>query len=180
MSKKLVSREQLENDKRFFINPDTLSSLMKHHKIFCYDMANIKIGRIRRYKDKKLSTLYDTDNYRYVANPGAEENRAAYRAYCSKKENLKDNPDRSEALFNELIGKFGREDYDPEKGVIIIDQYNCIVDGFHRSCILLHRFGPEHEITVLKIKYETGYRIKLLSPFFELNQRLKHNKKTEV
>lgn len=171
MSKHLVSREQLEKDSRFYINSETLSSLMKHHKIYSYDIEEIKLGHIRRYKDKKLSTLYATDHFKYVTDPNSEENRRTYRVYCAQKENLKDNPNRSEAVFNTLIDTFVNEDYDPKKGIIIIDQYHCIVDGFHRSCILLHKLGSEHPVTVLKLTYETGYRIKLLSPFFELKQK---------
>lgn len=170
MHRQLVTREQLEQDDRFCIDPNALSSIIAHHSIYSYRLKNIKLGQIRRYKDKKLTSLADTDIYHYVTDPGSEENRQKYQVYCSNMENRKDNPNRSEALFDSLIDTFGKEAYDPQKGILVIDQYRCIVDGFHRSCIFLQHYGPDHVVKVLQLKYHTGHRIKLLSLLYSIKE----------
>ena len=166
-------RHELENDSRFTIYSEAMDSLFRTHKIYSWNLKKIAVGKIRRYKNKKLSLLTDTDNYRYLCNPESEDNIAAYQKYCNDNSNLKDNAKRSEEVFKGLINTFSSESYDPQKGIIVVDQYNCILDGLHRSCILLKQFGPAHEITVLQMKIEHGMRIKLLSPLFETIQKLK-------
>lgn len=175
MAGSLVSKEELTNDTRFRINPEALESLFRTHQIYSYELTELAVGKIRRYKNKKLSLLTATDNYRYLCNPDSAENRVAYQKYCSDSTNLKDNAGRSEDTFRALMEQFGSEPYDPQKGIIIVDQYNCILDGLHRSCIFLKLFGADYKLTVLRMTIQHGSRIKLLSPLFELKQKLLHN-----
>ena len=174
MAKSSVSRKELESDPRFRINPEALDSLFRTHQIYSYELTEIPVGKIRRYKNQKLSLLTDTDNYRYLVNPDSDENKAAYQRYCKDATNTKDNAGRSEEMFQALMTQFQKEPYDPQKGIIIVDQYNCILDGLHRSCIFLRLFGADHPLTVLRMTIQHGNRIKLLHPLFELKQALFH------
>lgn len=168
-------RNELESDSRFRIHPEALDSLFRTHKIYSWKLTKITVGKLRRYKNKKLSLLTDTDNYRFLCDPESAESKAAYAAYCKDSSNLKDNSNRSENTFRDLMDTFSSEKYDPKKGIVIMDQYHCILDGLHRSCILMKRFGTDYEITVLQMKIEHGKRIKFLSPLWEFVQKIKGN-----
>jgi hypothetical protein len=51
----------------------------------------------------------------------------------------------------ELSDTFLKEGYDTKKGIIIIGIDNKIINGNHRYCLLLEKYGEEHEIVVHKI-----------------------------
>ena len=166
-------REQMERDDRFDINPITMDSLFGCRTIYKYKLKKIEIGKIRRFENKKISMLQETDTYRYLEDPESEENQMAYEEYCKQGKNLKDNPNRSQDTFMSLKDTFEEEKYDPKKGIIVINQYNCIVDGFHRSCIFLKKYGPQYQVEVLQIKCSCERRLPILSFIFELKMKFK-------
>ena len=143
--------EQIKNDKRFYVNPITLS-LMEKRDIRSYEVVQIPVGKIRRHLDGKVFSLYKTDVYRYLADE-SEAAKKKYKEYAAAPFNQEDNPNRSPEEYDKLITNFTKEEYDIHKGIIIINQYNCIMDGQHRCCIMLKEHGEDHIITVLRVKY---------------------------
>ena len=146
---KLECIEQLQKDTRFKINPMTLQNFKKR-KLISYQYIEIPIGKIRRHQDGKVFSLYETDAYRYLANPNGET-KSQYARYAANPINQKDHPNRSVEDFDNLKEEFTQ--YDPLKGVIVVNQFYCVMDGQHRSCILLNLYGESYRIPVVKIRF---------------------------
>lgn len=72
-----------------------------------------------------------------------------------KKIKLKDIKQSNCVLYEksrkELRDTFIKEGYDIKKGTIKIGSDNKIINGNHRYCLLLEKYGEEHEIVVDKI-----------------------------
>lgn len=143
-----MKKKLLKSNEEFFINDNDLKRIEKK-KIKDYKIVEIPVGRIRRYLDGKLFDLYHTDAYRLLSNPKEESIRDNYEKYCKKY--CYEYENRSEQRFLDLYNDLGNEDYNPQKGIIVVDQLYIIADGQHRSCILLKKYGPKHKIKVLKI-----------------------------
>ena len=143
-----MKNTKIENDSRFYINPNDLERLNKR-KIRKYKLEEIPIGKIRRYLDGKIFDLYKTDAYKLLENPSNIELEEKYDAYCKnycyKYEN------RNQNNFMKLANKLDQEEYNPNKGIIVVDQLYIIADGQHRSCVLLNKYGPKYKVKVLKI-----------------------------
>jgi hypothetical protein len=72
-----------------------------------------------------------------------------------KKIKLKDIKQSNCVLYEksrkELRDTFIKKGYNIEKGIIKIGADNKIINGNHRYCLLLQKYGEEHEIVVNKI-----------------------------
>lgn len=143
--------EQIKKDDRFYVNPVTLS-LMEKRDIRGYKLIRIPVGKIRRHLNGRVFSLYKTDVYRYLTDESAEA-KEKYKMYTANPMNREDNPNRSPEEFDKLISDFGKTQYDVHKGIIIVNQYYCIMDGQHRCCIMLREYGENYVIPVLRVKY---------------------------
>ena len=172
----MISREDLESDKRFHISKTELDWLFSKLKIYKYECVDIEIGRLRRFDGKKIISLKETINYKYLENPNDKRISNLYEQYCKEQENLLDNPDRSRTIFDKLRDDILDTEYNPQNGIIIINQYNIIEDGLHRSCILLKKHGPDFVVKVLKIKRRNSKKLLYLSPLYELKQAISNSR----
>ena len=141
--------ERLQNDGRFQINPVTLDCFKKR-KLLDYRYIVIPVGKIRRHQAGRVFSLYETDVYRYLEHPEGEA-KAKYEQYVMDPINQKDHPGRSLAEFSELQQSFA--EYDPLKGAIVVNQFYCVMDGQHRSCLLLKQYGADYRIPVVQIRF---------------------------
>ena len=142
--------QSIKFDKRFYINELDLERIKKR-KISKYEFIEIPVGRVRRYLDGKIFDLYHTDAYKLLDNPNNKETQKNYEEYC--KNYCYEYENRGRENFKNLANSIRANEYDPLKGVIVVDQLYIIADGQHRCCILLNKFGPKYKIKVLKIKY---------------------------
>lgn len=142
--------ERILNDNRFRIDNEVMSCL-NGRKILYYTIVELPIKRIKRNLHGKIISLQETDVYRYLCEPTKEDVIAQYQKYCDA--NNADNKERSINTFNKLINTIEIEDYDIKKGIVIVDQFNCILDGQHRVCILRNKYGEEYVIRALKLYY---------------------------
>lgn len=166
----MVQKDNLRNDTRFYINETTLECLTRS-PIKRYKLLELEVGRIHRYLDNSVYSLYKTDPYQFLAHMDEPDAQKQYQKYCNRA--MSDNPDRSESLFRNLIDGFGKN-YDPQKGIIVIDQLNCVVEGQHRCCILLKKYGEAHKITVLRLVYSNySIRVYMLNMLYELKRLLR-------
>ena len=160
--------ETLSHDDRFKVNSYVLDYLKKR-PFSKYKPVEIKVGQIHRFIDSKVFSLYKTTPYRLINDIDNPKMQEEYRTYCIRAKI--DNPDRSLENCMQLVNNF--EDYDINKGIILVDQFNCIIDGQHRACLLLHKFGEDYKIKVLKLHftdYGPGQYIK--NPIYLLKKKL--------
>lgn len=135
---------RLLEDKRFSLDPDFFYKVLEGRCITYYEVVPVKLGNIRRrWVDEKVYPLAACSPFRYL-----NGDKEAYARYC--KENAAHSDfDMSQERFDELIRSLD-QGYDA-KHMPVLRSDNMIMDGQHRSCILLHRYGPEHSINVLRI-----------------------------
>ena len=161
---------EFKNNKDFYIPDETIEALYKKNPPESCEIVEMKVGKIRRAVDGVVTTLYDTVNYRFLANPDDAQCKSAYIEYCRDSKNTHDNPSRSIGTFESVEKSICSADYDIKKGAIIVNQYNFVQDGLHRSCVLLKKYGPNHTIKVLKIYKRTQRRMMIVSPLFEIKE----------
>ena len=167
---KYINPDVFKNNDDFYVPSEIISVLYIKNPPEKYKVVKLKIGKIRRAVDGKITTLYDTINYQFLMNQKDEELRNKYEEYCTDIKNTHDNPKRSISTFKEIEDGIANSDYDIHKGAIIVNQYNFIQDGLHRSCVLLKKYGPDYKIDVLKIHKRTQRRMILISPLFEIRE----------
>lgn len=145
--------DKLKTDCRFYINPITMDCLIKRGCIHSYKLVKIPLYKIRSgYKG--VISLESTDVYHFLEKPNDTYYRQKYIEYCNIPNARKDNPDRSIVTFEKLIKDFTNQEYSIKDGIIVVDQFYQVMEGFHRSCILLKNKGKFHKIEVLKITYK--------------------------
>ncbi|WP_405332245.1 hypothetical protein [Fibrobacter sp.] len=103
------------------------------------------------YRGKGIVNLCDTYVFAYLNDK--ESGLQKYQEYCK----ICNVSFRNETEFNKLIYSLSVNDYDISKGAICIDQNNLILEGQHRACILLKKYGPHHKISVVKILYKKRF-----------------------
>ena len=150
-----ITREELIKDKRFYIDDRNINRLLNDHSVKEYRVKYIKVGMILRKISNCNSIVPLCQTYVYKYLEGGEEGKKAYeefRKICNY------SPLRSEEIYNKLIKQIDDSDYDLKKGAIVVDQYNLILDGMHRSSILLRKYGANHRIQV--VQFYNAYTIR--------------------
>lgn len=152
--------DDIRNDSRFYIDERNLNRLFANGGGQEYRVQFVRVGSILRSLEGKVTTLYDTDVYPFLS--GSDVGEKQYTKYCEKYPIMQKNGER----YKRLITEMQCSDYDIMKGAIVIDENNFILDGLHRSCITLKKYGPYHKVQVVKCfsgrHYGKKYRLKLV------------------
>lgn len=136
---------RLLEDDRFKIDYDFFYRVLEMRRIRRYEVVRVALGSIRRaWVDGRLYPLSECAPYKYL-NGDAD----AYAEYCSTNR-LYTGFEMSAQRFDSLCRDM--ETYDPKSMPVVRGKRNIIIDGQHRSCILLNKFGPDHLIDVLRIE----------------------------
>ena len=139
-------KKELCNDKRFYVDQRNLDRLMNGAYYDGYSVNDIKVGDILRYWQGYIYSLYETRVFSYLNNTA--EGRKKYKEYVDICGNVSF---RSERQYEILIEEIRKNPYDIKKGAIFINQYNFILEGQHRCCILLKSYGPDYKIKVVRL-----------------------------
>lgn len=135
---------RLLDDPRFKLDDEYVYKRLERRNIGYYEVVRIKLGDIRRkWFDGKLYKLTECSPYKYLSG-----DQGAYEQYCKENAELSGfimTKERYDSLIRTIT-----ENYD-EKSMPVLNKDNVLLDGQHRCCILLHRFGPDHEISALRI-----------------------------
>jgi hypothetical protein len=91
--------------------------------------------------------ITETPEYKFL-----QGNPQPYIDYCDYKNPRADGEIHSAQRFNNLISSLENNGYDDDC-CVIIDQKNEIIDGKHRACWLLNKYGQHKKIKVLKIYF---------------------------
>ena len=137
--------DELLSDDRFLLDPEFCYFALEMMRISKYEIVEIPLGSIlRRWFDGKYYKLKDCAPYHYLM--GDDE---AYEKY-SRYHNEHDLTLMTRERFQELIESIEKNGYD-ERHILVVDQKNVIMDGQHRACILLAKYGEGYTVKVLKI-----------------------------
>lgn len=150
-------KKALKYDDRFFIDDRNIERLCEN-TVYKYEVIEIPLGKILREHEVTgaFMGLNETNVYRYLS--GTPKGVAAYKEfvdYCNV-------PFRSFECYDRLIDEVEKTGgYNIKKGAIVVDQDFFIMDGMHRSCFLLKKFGPKYKVGVVKLYYSKNRRAPL-------------------
>ena len=142
---------QLLDDPRFDLDDEFMYRAFEFARIGGYEVAEVRLGDIRRvWYDMRAYRLDECAPFRYLGGDGR-----AYDEYC-KANSRQSFFEMSKGRFDALIASMG--EFDPRRMPVVLGRRNVILDGQHRCCILLKRFGPDHRIKVVRVFPEEGVR----------------------
>ena len=146
--------KEMKNDSRFYIRDDILRSIL-HKKPAKYEICKIRLGDIKRDWKGTIYSLTEVSPYAYITQGDKERYIAYIKKHFEGRELSKEEFDnivrRWIARKDDTISSVKHNGYDVHKGIIVLDERNTVWDGQHRSCVLLSQFGPDYEVTVLRI-----------------------------
>jgi len=141
--RRATSPLRMLEDPRFILDDEFFYHALERHTVAGYEVIRMKLKDIRRRKiDGAICPLSDCEPYHYLCGDERE-----YRDYC-RKNLLVSGYDMSVERFDKLNRSL-EDGYDPKRMPVVQGPDHIIRDGQHRCCILLKKYGPEHEIDVL-------------------------------
>lgn len=139
-----LSALRLLKDPRFEFDDDYVYRSMEFARFSDYEVAEVRLGDIRRvWFDLRSYRLDECSPYKYL-NGDVE----AYERYCSensRRSRFQMSRERFDALCASMT------EFDGRHLPLVFGPNNIILDGQHRCCILLKRFGPDHRIPVIRV-----------------------------
>lgn len=139
---------RLLDDPRICLDDEYFYTFLEMRPIHKYEIVQIALGDIKRRWKGKLYRLWEVSPYKYL--DGETE---VYQNYCEvNRKESPDSPQMSVERYEALRHSIQENDFD-ERCMPVVDRLNCILDGQHRSCLLLHKYGREHLVTVLRLYF---------------------------
>lgn len=162
-------RNELLKDSRFYIDEFNMNRILGSNiKVTAYEYVSIPVSKIYMEMENSLLQIEQTIPYCYLSDN--DSGRDTYINYCKKYGSH--NPNRSIGAYDDLINNMSYKEYDPTKGVIVINQYGIILDGQHRVCLIQKKHGKDYHIPVLKLYFNyTLYRkVQYLIKYFKMKK----------
>lgn len=151
----MFTPDDLRQDLRFSIDEVTIERLFSYEGGRKYEVINVPVGMILRVFQGHLMSLYETAVYSYL-----QDNIAGKSRYQEYAEMHPADYQVSVERFQQLIAAMQENDYDIRKGAIIINEDNVVIDGQHRCCVILYKYGPFYRIPVLKCYSKKNHRFR--------------------
>ena len=135
---------RLQDDPRIKIDDDFFYRRLETRPINRYDIVRLKLRDIRRIRyDGRIVMLEECEPYRYLVGE-----KDLYHEYCETNR-IESGFEMSQERFDALVSSMTQA-YDA-RYLPVVSGNNILMDGQHRCCFLLYKYGPDHEIDVLKI-----------------------------
>ena len=168
--KKIIGLRLLD-DNRFNLSDDFVLRYIEHTPILKYEICKIKLCDLNVYRNSEYISIDKCYPFLFVTNANEKEytqNCLRYRRTDYMDLSLKDfeKTVKKECVqrYRKLISSIDKKN-NIDKELISVNEHNSILDGQHRACYLLHKYGGEYEINVLRI-YEGKVVIDDLNPLF--------------
>lgn len=141
--------EELLADDSIFLDEEWRDGWLATRELYAYWLEKVTIGKLFGMKlteDGYVKVpLAEMPAYQYM-----HGNEAAYQEYMELNDKYNPGHEHSMERIKALEENLEKTGYDTRK-YIVVDGENKILDGVHRACWLLHKYGENQEITVLKI-----------------------------
>lgn len=140
---------EILSNKDIYLDQEWVDSWLIQQEIYSYTLEKRKIQDLKvkiLFEDGwKNIPITDSPVYQYFFG-----NKQAYEDYMTfKNEKIQDGNVNSVVRYSALIKKLNQRFN--TKSVIVVNGADVILDGQHRACWALHKFGKKAEIAVLKI-----------------------------
>ena len=116
-----------------------------------YEIANVRLGALRRFWKGRAVPLEETELGRFAKGGHEGGLRAYYEEMAEMTSHSAESVTESVAESERLFAHLETASYDPSVCCITVNDDNVILDGFHRSCFLLAKHGPESKIKVVRV-----------------------------
>ena len=146
-SARKTSALRLLDDKRIIFDSEFFYRL-ETRKITNYYIQYIPLKDINRRWYEKIIKLNECAPYKYL-----KGQRNTYINYCKENKKLF-NIDMSLKRYNELINNIETNGFNPKNMPVINAKNNVIMDGQHRCCYLLNKYGPDYKVQAVFIDME--------------------------
>ena len=116
-----------------------------------FEMVRVKLKDLKRFWENQELSLKDTHIYKFLETKD-ESIYEEYKNLHIRKFNLSPDTaswDADRILQMEQI--INADGYSPTKSIVCINAKNHIIDGLHRSCCMLKKYGPDYEIIACRI-----------------------------
>ena len=140
------SPEKLWNDTRFNLDDEFVYFSLELKKIARYELINLPLRDIRRQWLRKPIRLKDCLPYKYLVTGDPK----IYDEYCKLNKRYYNLDIMSQERFDTLIQSMEENTFD-ERNVIVVNQHNVLLDGQHRCCYMLYKYGEECTVPALRI-----------------------------
>ena len=151
--KRIITFEDFKNDSRFYID-DFNAKRIFDNNIKRVKVVNIKLKKINMFIDGKYIFLPYFPVYN--AFNENEEFIKEYELYCIKYRNENINPNRNVEGLKKLKEEMNNQEYNIKKGAIVLNEFNSLLDGQHRCCILFRRYGENKKVSVVKVLHKNS------------------------
>ncbi len=141
----LGNTDILLHDNRFQIDELYFKRRLKFRSMKRYELDTMKVGDII-YGTEKLCNV---PAFKYL-----EGNVKDYELYCQKHREILHYQEMGVEKYNNLIKSLEEKGFN-QKNLIIVDYNGCVKDGQHRSCYLLHKYGKDYQVPVLRIELKS-------------------------
>lgn len=143
-----LSANRLHQDDRFVIDDQFFYTSLEEKKIAKYEVDEVPLSELkRRWFDGELYDLDQLAPFKYLSG-----DKNAYERYSIFHQMHPKLPDMSAERFDELIKSMDKNGFD-SKHLIITYPNNVIMDGQHRACYLLHKYGRDHIVKILRLYF---------------------------
>ena len=145
LRKKAVSAMRLQDDPRIKLDDDFFYRRLETRSIRGYEIMLMKLKDIKRLTyDGRIVPLEECEPYRYLLGEAQQ-----YSEYCDRNR-TETGFEMSQHRFDSLLESMS-EGYDSRYMPVVKGRNNILMDGQHRCCWLLYKYGPEHAVNVLKL-----------------------------
>ncbi len=131
-------------DSRFELDEVFFNRRIKFRNLRRYEISKMKLKDIKREWQGEMLSLEDVSPFKFLQGDTKD-----YEEYCNIHQN-KMRHNVSVDKYKDLIKNIEEKGFDTKK-IIVVGYNDEIVDGQHRCCYLLYKFGREYEIDVLKV-----------------------------
>lgn len=142
----LTSLERICNDSRFKLDDEFVFFGLENKQILSYEYVTVPLKEIKRKWENKTIALSDCHPYKYLLTGDPK----IYEEYVKLNKEKHKLDIYSKERFDALIQSLDNDGFDKEKA-IVIDENNVLLDGQHRCCYLLYRFGENFEVPAVRV-----------------------------
>lgn len=140
------SSARVYEDPRVQLDDEFVYFSLEMRRVAKYELTKIPLKDIRRSWKREPIPLEETMPYQYLVT----RDPAIYEEYCRQNEEYYNLSIMSLERFEELIDSMEKNGFN-EKDVIVVNQDNLLMDGQHRCCYMLYKYGGDYEIPALRV-----------------------------
>lgn len=149
------SPEKVWNDDRFDLDDEFVYFSLEMKRVIRYELVDLPLQDIRRQWLQKPIKLKDCLPYKYLVTGDSK----VYDKYCKLNKKHYNLDIMSKERFDTLIRSLEETSFDKRK-VIVVNQDNILLDGQHRCCYMLYKYGEEYKVPALRIYLADKFSLK--------------------